>query len=161
MRVLITLLILLAVVLPVSAQGLIVIPDNQNPIRPGGIHDVWPDQWPYHFNYNGFIYPCLPRFNPAQALENCVKPVNGYYPYPWMSPAPQVQPDHPQAQQHDNPTVSESNPTPQVLTYTVESGDNWYSIARKLGVDVESLWDINDIDDPNAHIHRGNVFIIP
>lgn len=50
---------------------------------------------------------------------------------------------------------------PPFFEYTVKRGDNWYYIAREFDIDVESIWELNSIDDPSRAIHAGNTFLIP
>jgi LysM repeat protein len=51
-------------------------------------------------------------------------------------------------------------PTPTPLTYQVQPGDTLGDIATRLGVPLQDLMEINDIDDPNA-LDVGQVLIIP
>ena len=53
-----------------------------------------------------------------------------------------------------------SAPTPTPLTYQVQPGDTLGDIATRLGVPLQDLMEINDIDDPNA-LDVGQVLIIP
>ena len=56
------------------------------------------------------------------------------------------------------PLASESRGV--VSTYTIQAGDNLQGIADILGVDVETLQDLNNIANPNALI-AGRVLMVP
>lgn len=51
-------------------------------------------------------------------------------------------------------------PTPTPLTYQVQPGDTLGDIATRLGVPLQDLMEINDIEDPNA-LDVGQVLIVP
>ncbi|MDE3089575.1 MAG: LysM peptidoglycan-binding domain-containing protein [Chloroflexota bacterium] len=66
-------------------------------------------------------------------------------------PAPPPQPPTPPAPQP---------PAPSAQTYTVQSGDTLYAIARKFGVTVDSIVKANNIANANL-IKPGQVLTIP
>jgi len=51
-------------------------------------------------------------------------------------------------------------PTPILPTYEVQSGDTLASIATELGVSVDAIVELNDLDDPNS-ISIGQKLLIP
>lgn len=57
-------------------------------------------------------------------------------------------------------TATVESPTPQVITYTVQSGDVLTHIARDFGVTLEALIEANDITNPDR-IQPGTVLVIP
>jgi LysM repeat protein len=51
-------------------------------------------------------------------------------------------------------------PAPSYQTYTVKSGDTLYAIARRFGVTVTAITDLNGITRDKI-LHSGDVLLIP
>jgi LysM repeat protein len=56
--------------------------------------------------------------------------------------------------------VPTPSPTPAQITYTVVSGDTWYGVAAKFGVDANQLAALNHLT-LNDYLHPDQVLIIP
>lgn len=57
-------------------------------------------------------------------------------------------------------SMSSPSPTPTTLeTYVVQSGDTLASISEKFGLDMNLLWKINKLSDPNM-IYPGDVLVL-